>query len=133
MVFAFILALVFIVNLFILRKGPFDKTRIFFILFISIIISYAIPTQSLLVLPLAGQWILGALVTAVPLFFARMLFSQILATRQEPITSLGYKLMGAICEGLLEYSSMALGTKNLYLLALVLYILDFLVHGREKN
>ena len=133
MVFASILALIFIANLFILRKGPFDKTRIFFILFISIIISYAIPTQSLLVLPLAGQWILGALVTAVPLFFSRMLFSQILATRQEPITSLGYNLMGAICRGLLEYSSMALGTKNLYLLALVLYILDFLVHGREKN
>ena len=133
MVFASILTLIFIANLFILRKGPFDKTRIFFILFIFIIISYAIPTQSLLVLPLAGQWILGALVTAVPLFFAGMLFSQILATRQEPITSLGYNLMGAICEGLLEYSSMALGTKNLYLLALVLYILDFLVHGREKN
>jgi len=42
-------------------------------------------------------------------------------------------LEGAICGGLLEYSSMALGTKNLYLLALVLYILAFLVHGREKN
>jgi len=94
MVFASILTLIFIANLFILRKGPFDKTRIFFILFIFIIISYAIPTQSLLVLPLAGQWILGALVTAVPLFFAGMLFSQILATRQEHITSLDYNLMG---------------------------------------
>jgi hypothetical protein len=133
LVFASILALIFIANLFILRKGPFDKTRIFFILFISIVISYAIPTHSLLDLPLAGQWILGALITAVPLFFAGMLFSQIFATRKEPTTSLGYNLMGAICGGLLEYSSMALGTKNLYLLALVLYILAFLVHGREKN
>ena len=133
LVFASILALIFVANLFILRKGPFDKTRIFFILFISIVISYAIPTQSLLDLPLAGQWILGALITAVPLFFAGMLFSQIFATRKEPTTSLGYNLMGAICGGLLEYSSMALGTKSLYLLALVLYILAFLVHGREKS
>ena len=133
LVFASILALIFVANLFILRKGPFDKTRIFFILFVSIGISYAVPTNSLLALPLAGQWIFGALVTAVPLFFAGMLFSQIFATRQEPTTSLGYNLMGAICGGLLEYSSMALGTKNLYLLALVLYILAFLVHGREKN
>jgi len=53
--------------------------------------------------------------------------------RQEPTTSLGYNLIGAICGELLEYSSMALGTKNLYLLALVLYILAFLVHGREKG
>ena len=133
LVFASILALIFTANLFILRKGPFDKIRIFVILFISIAISYAIPTHSLLGLPLAGQWILGALITAVPLFFAGMLFSQIFTTRKEPTTSLGYNLMGAICGGLLEYSSMALGTKNLYLLALVLYFLAFLVHGREKN
>ena len=133
LVFASILALIFVANLFILRKGPFDQTRIFLALFITIAISYAVPTQSLLGLPLAGQWIVGALITAVPLFFAGMLFSQIFATRQEPTTSLGYNLMGAICGGLLEYSSMALGTKNLYLLALVLYIMAFLVHGREKN
>ena len=102
-------------------------------MFIAIGISYAVPTHSLLALPLAGQWIAGALVTALPLFFAGMLFSQIFEKRQEPTTSLGYNLIGAICGGLLEYSSMALGTKNLYLLALVLYILAFLVHGREKG
>lgn len=133
LVFASILALIFIANLFILRKGPFDKTKLFFILFISIGVSYAVPAHSLLGLPLPGQWTMGALITAVPLFFAGMLFSQIFATRQEPTTSLGYNLMGAICGGLLEYSSMALGTKNLYLLALVIYIMAFLVHGREKN
>jgi hypothetical protein len=133
LVFASILALIFAANLFILFKGPFDKTKIFFILFISIAISYCVPTNSLLSLPLTGQWILGALVTAVPLFFSGMLFSQIFATRLEPTTSLGYNLMGAICGGLLEYSSMALGTKNLYLLALVLYFLAFMVHRCEKN
>ena len=133
LVFSAILMLIFGANLFILRKGPFDKTRIFFGLFIAIGISYAVPTHSLLALPLAGQWIAGALVTALPLFFAGMLFSQIFEKRQEPTTSLGYNLIGAICGGLLEYSSMALGTKNLYLLALVLYILAFLVHGREKG
>ena len=133
LVFAAILMLIFSANLFILHKGPFDKTNIFFGLFICIGISYAIPTHSLLALPLAGQWIAGALVTAVPLFFAGMLFSQIFENQQEPTTSLGYNLMGAICGGLLEYSSMALGTKNLYLLALVLYILAFLVHGQGKG
>ncbi len=132
LVFAAILALIFGANLFILRQGPFNKTKLFFGLFISIGASYVIPIRSLLVLPLVGQWIAGALVTAVPLFFAGMLFSQIFKSRQEPTTSLGYNLMGAICGGLLEYSSMALGTKNLYLLALILYILAFLVHGREK-
>jgi spermidine synthase len=133
LVFASILMLIFGANLYILRKGPFDQTRLFLGLFISIGVSYAIPTHSLLELPLVGQWIAGALVTAVPLFFAGMLFSQIFQNRQEPTTSLGYNLMGAICGGLLEYSSMIVGTKNLYLLALILYALAFLVHGREKG
>ena len=97
LVFAAILMLIFGANLFILRKGPFDITRIFFGLFIYIGISYAVLTHSLLALPLAGQWIAGVLVTAVPLFFAGMLFSQIFENRQEPTTSLGYNLMGTIC------------------------------------
>ena len=132
LVFASILGLIFFANLLILHKGPFDKTRIFFILFISIGVCYAVPTHILLGLPLVGQWAVGALITALPLFFAGMLFSQIFVARQEPTTSLGYNLMGAICGGLLEYSSMALGTKSLYTLALVTYILAFLFHGREK-
>ena len=61
LVFSAILMLIFGANLFILRKGPFDKTRIFFGLFIAIGISYAVPTHSLLALPLAGQWIAGCL------------------------------------------------------------------------
>ncbi len=133
LVFAAILTLIFVANLFILWKGPFNKTKIFFGLFTAIGVSYSVPTHSLLALPLASQWVAGALVTAVPLFFAGMLFSQIFKNRQEPTTALGYNLMGAICGGLLEYSSMAFGTKNLYLFALVLYILAFLVHGREKG
>jgi SAM-dependent methyltransferase len=133
LVFASILLLIFSANHFILRKGPFNKARIFLGLFISIGISYAIPTHSLLALPLAGQWVAGALITAVPLFFAGMLFSQIFQSRKDTTTALGYNLTGAICGGLMEYSSMALGTKNLYLLALILYILAFLVHRRERG
>lgn len=132
LVFAAILTLIFAANLLILQYGPFNKTKLFFGLFIFIGISYAIPIHSILGFPLIGQWTVGALITAVPLFFAGLLFSEIFKNRPEPTVSLGYNLMGAICGGLLEYSSMALGTKSLYLLALVIYILAFLVHGREK-
>ena len=133
LVFASILALIFFANLLILQKGPFDKTRIFFTLFFSIGVCYVVPTHTILGLPLAVQWFFGALITAVPLFFSGMLFSQIFVGRQEPTKSLGYNLMGAICGGLLEYSSMALGTKSLYALALIIYILAFLIHGREQS
>ncbi|MBC8283293.1 MAG: hypothetical protein H8E32_05715 [Nitrospinae bacterium] len=133
LVFAAILAIIFAANLLILRNSSFDTTKLFFGLFIFIGVSYAIPIHSILGLPLIGQWAVGAMITAVPLFFAGLLFSQIFKNRSESTVSLGYNLMGAICGGLLEYSSMALGTKSLYLLALILYILAFLVHGREKQ
>lgn len=73
------------------------------------------------------------MITAVPLFFAGLLFSQIFKYRKEPTLSLVYNLMGAICGGLFEYSSMFFGTKYLSILALVIYILTFLVHGREES
>jgi len=84
----------------------------------------------MLVAALMYLWFVGNASSNV---FLGMLISHIFSAQQEPTTSRGYNPIGAICGGLLEYSSMALGTNNLFLLALVLYILVFLVHGRENN
>ena len=65
------------------------------------------------------------MITAVPLFFAGLLFSQIFKYRKEPTLSLVYNLMGAICGGLFEYSSMFFGTKYLSILALLYTFLLF--------
>jgi hypothetical protein len=44
-----------------------------------------------------------------------------LARRVDPARALAYNLLGAIVGGVLEYSSMAIGIKGLYLLAAVVY------------
>jgi spermidine synthase len=73
---------------------------------------------------------LGRLETAIvltcPLLFSGILFSTLLANRGHVAGIMAMNLLGAICGGLLEYSSMYLGFRSLYVLAAVCYVLAFL-------
>jgi hypothetical protein len=68
-----------------------------------------------------GEWALGGLLAALPVLFASLIFSTILSGRVDPARALAYNLLGAIIGGALEYSSMAIGIKGLYLLAAAVY------------
>ena len=69
---------------------------------------------------------------ALPLFFAGMLFALIFKKREQPVISLGYNVIGAVFGGILEYSSMILGTKDLYLLSFVMYLAAYYFLTRES-
>src|SRR5262249_49356163 len=72
---------------------------------------------------------LGRLETAVllsmPLLFSGIVFSTLLSTRQHIASIMAMNLIGAIGGGLLEYNSMYLGFRALYLLAMASYALAF--------
>ncbi len=72
------------------------------------------------------QWLLGGLMVALPVFFAALIFSTLLGRRTDGARALAYNLLGAIVGGVLEYSSMLIGIKGLYLLAAALYLGAFL-------
>jgi hypothetical protein len=73
-----------------------------------------------------GQWIVGGVLVAMPIFFAGLIFATLLARSEDARVSLAYNVMGAVFGGVLEYSSMALGIKALYLLAACAYAVAFL-------
>jgi hypothetical protein len=54
-------------------------------------------------------------------FFAALIFSTLFAQRDNTPHALASNLLGAIVGGVLEYSSMALGIKALYVIAAALY------------
>jgi len=58
---------------------------------------------------------------ALPILFASLIFSTLLARRDDAARALAYNLLGAIIGGVLEYSTMALGIKAMYVLAVVIY------------
>ncbi|MGV7222618.1 MAG: spermidine synthase [Nitrospinales bacterium] len=131
LVFMSILFLVMMANLTIIKNSSIPTRPMFFVLLGLVLISYFLPIHQMLGWSLWGQWIVGGAIVALPLFFSGIIFSSIFKTRQYPAKSLGYNLLGAILGGMLEYSSMALGTKSLYMVALTMYLLAYLFYSRE--
>ena len=132
LIFFSILLLILFANLLVLRHPHLPTEWLFAGLAGSILLGYLVPVRALLGFPLWVEWVLGGLMTALPLFFAGMVFAQIFKTRTLAVAALGYNLIGSILGGLMEYSSMVLGGKTLHLLALLMYLMAYVLYRKEK-
>lgn len=121
MVFTSILLMVLAANVAIQRLRRPNTTVLFGGLLLSLGVAYLVPVTDLLWLGTLGQWVVGGLLVALPVLFASLIFSTLLGQRVDPARALAYNLLGAIVGGTLEYSSMAIGIKGLYLLAAAVY------------
>jgi hypothetical protein len=121
LVFTAILLMVLIANVIVQRRRPRGTRWLFGGLFGALVIAYFIPVSALLPLGTAGQWLTGGLMVALPILFASLIFSTLLARRHDASRALAYNLLGAILGGVLEYSAMALGIKAMYIVAGLLY------------
>jgi spermidine synthase len=133
LVFSSIMVMVLIANLLVMRRGAMRTMPLFGGLFASLLIAYLIPASSLLVLGTFGQWLLGGLMVAAPVFFAALIFSTLLGRRADGARALAYNLLGAIVGGVLEYGSMITGIKGLYIIAAVLYLAATLLTRRSER
>ena len=115
-------------------RRPMKRTMpLFGFLFGTLLVAYLVPASRLLSLGTVGQWVLGGLMVALPVFFAAMIFSTLLGRRMDGSRALAYNLLGAIIGGVLEYSSMVIGIKGLYILAAVLYLGAMLLTRRAER
>ena len=102
-------------------------------MFAALALAFLTPVRSLLWLGMAGQWVMGGLLVALPIFFAALIFAMLFRDRGNPTRALAYNLVGAIVGGLLEYSSMAIGVKGLYLVAGGAYLGALLFSSRSRS
>ena len=79
--------------------------------------------QTFFNVPLAFRAVLSAILIGAPIYFAAVCFSRLF--EKEKITGypLGINLIGAMCGALLEYSSMYIGMRNVWLVLLGVYLL----------
>jgi hypothetical protein len=75
----------------------------------------------------------GALLLALPIFFAGMVFSTSLRSVREVDAAMASNLIGAILGGLLEYLSLVLGIASLAWFAGLLYLLALVSRSPEPN
>lgn len=133
LVFTSILIMVLCANLFVERRRVIQLPWLFGGLFAALVLAYLIPASQLLWLPIGAQWVAGGLMVALPVLFAALIFSTLLSRRADATHALAYNLLGAIVGGVLEYSAMAFGIKALYVVALVTYLVAFVLSRRDKG
>jgi hypothetical protein len=130
-VFGGILVMVLAANFAVRRRQWSDPTPWFIALFAATLLLYFLPLDWLNTLPLPVRAGLGGLLTGLPVGLAGVIVPMLLARAAEPAAALGANLLGAVLGGCLEYFSMYGGLGATALLALVLYLLAFLILRRE--
>lgn len=132
-VFAGVLVLAILANGWAARRPPRSTALLFAVLLAAGAVSLVIRPAHLLPFgyPLSG--VIGALVNALPIFFAGLLFSRLLARSVNPARALGLNLVGAIFGGCLEYLNMAFGLRFISLIALAIYGIAALIVALDSR
>lgn len=101
------------------------------LLALAIMVSWLIPPRLLLDLAFGPRLLVAVTLAFLPIFLANMVFSQRFRDTNDTTTAFAANLIGAMVGGVLEYTSLVLGYRNLMLVALVLYGLAFLFGRRH--
>jgi spermidine synthase len=120
-------------NLLVEYKKNFNMGLAYAGIFASMLVSYAIPMQSLFV---ASYWLKALTALAVlgmPAFFAGIVFIRSFARAGFQGTALGSNLFGALVGGLLESLSMWTGIRSLLIVAGLLYLASWVALRARKT
>jgi hypothetical protein len=132
-VFGGVLAMVLAANAVAGRLRTYSRTFWYALLVVSLVVIWVLPWRMLFDLDLAFRGIVAGIAVAAPVFFAGIIFSSELATREDAAAALGCNLCGAMVGGLLENLSMVLGLKAIVLIALVAYLGSFHAALRKRG
>ncbi len=118
--------MILLANALVIRRQPASPHPWFVGLFGALAVAYLVPARALVGLGPLAHWVLGSFMVALPIFFSAVIFAALFRHRTDTARALGYNVLGAIVGGLLEYSSMAVGIKALYLVAGAAYVAAWL-------
>jgi hypothetical protein len=132
-VIAAILSMIVAANLIVERLRLRDPRPFYGLLALALAFNFLVPVSSFLGLDLALRIILASIAGALPLFFAGMIFAITFSQTVSIEIALGSNLLGAVIGGMAEYSSLALGIRSLYLLALGFYLISALAWWMSRR
>ncbi len=131
LVFSSILIVILLANGWVLARKDIPLRPILIGLLVSLALGYLVPVGALAGGSIAWEWIVGGALVGLPIFFSALVFARLFKGRAHPVRALGYNVLGAAVGGVLEYSVMLVGVKNLYLLAAIAYALVWVLSERE--
>jgi protein-L-isoaspartate O-methyltransferase len=92
----------------------------------SLVLTWLIPQDGLLTLPIAARFLAGGALAFAPVFIANLIFAQRFSDVETTTTAFAANLLGAMVGGALEYLALITGYRFLLILVGVLYALAFL-------
>ena len=96
----------------------------------SLVVSFLVPLDAMLGLPVALRFVAATALAFAPIFFANLVFAQRFRDAGTSTTAFGANLLGAMIGGVLEYLSLITGFRFLLVVVAALYALAF-VFGRR--
>lgn len=120
-----ILLVILFATLVVRYAKPVPLALVYGALFAILIFNYFTSPRGLLEYGFWVQVFASGFRVAAPLFFSGIIFARWFERAENASAALGSNLMGAVVGGLSEYSSLALGLNQLYLIAVLFYLLSF--------
>jgi len=103
------------------------------LLFISLLVSFIVPTHALLQFSSPLRFALAVMLAFVPIYIANLIFAQRFRDVSSSAFAFGINLLGALVGGLLEYTSLVLGYRNLTVMVMVFYGLALVASARRPS
>jgi hypothetical protein len=121
-----ILSAIIISNLLIIKAPKIMSPNLMYTcLFVSLTLLYFVPLEKATML---GMWIGGSIaaaLSAIPIFFAGLIFSYAFSQEKKPGVGIAFNMFGAVVGGLFEYVATYTGIRSLLLWALAIYGISF--------
>ncbi len=131
-VFGGVLLVALLMNVAVERLRPRAPWAGFALLLASLVVLWLVDVSALNRLPLLARGVAGGVLIGLPVGFAGIVVSQLLARAPSLGGALGANLLGAVVGGCLEYMSIYSGLRALTLVAFGFYALALLVELRRR-
>ena len=130
-VFASTLLTIFLANLSVSRGRAPSLGASWAGLLAMLLANYFMHVDLLFAVPVAIRVLASVILIGTPVFFAGICFSRLFSGQKETGLPLGINLVGAMAGGLIEYLSMVIGMRNIWLVIVVVYFAAFLATARR--
>jgi spermidine synthase len=125
-IIALVLIMALIANAIVIRAKWVTVNHAYGALIAALLVMYFFDLHMMTQWALPAKLLGGALVLGTPFLCSGIVFARAFKNTTQPNVALGINVLGAIVGGLLEYSSVVVGSNNLVLLAIALYVAAFL-------
>jgi hypothetical protein len=125
-VFACVLLTVFVANYLLERRPGIPTGAAWAALLAALMINFLFPVQTLLGLSFPLRVLGAAALIGTPVFCAGVAFSSLFKRETEVGLPFGMNMVGAMAGGSIEYLSMLMGMKNIWIILVIVYFAAFL-------